>query len=70
MIRSESEYKQAVSRLREEESRMAEHANELKSLDLSRQEIKRAMDPLRSFHEQLKEEVESFETSMALADYW
>jgi DNA-binding Xre family transcriptional regulator len=28
---------------------------------LSKEEIKRALDPVRSFHEQLKEEVESYE---------
>ena len=30
-------------------------------MGLGREEIKRAMDPMMSFHEQLKEEVESYE---------
>jgi len=30
-------------------------------MDLSKEEIRRAMDPVRSFHEQLREEVESYE---------
>ena len=61
MIRSESEYRNAVERLREEESRMTDRKQELAELDLSHEEIKRAMDPLRSFHEQLREEVASYE---------
>lgn len=61
MIRSESEYRNAVERLREEESRMTDREQELAELDLSREEIKRAMDPLRSFHDQLQEEVASYE---------
>ncbi len=61
MIRSESEYQNAVERLREEESRMTDREQELAELDLSREEIKRAMDPLRSFQDQLQEEVASYE---------
>ena len=30
-------------------------------MDLSKEEIKRVLDPVRSFHEQLKEEVASYE---------
>jgi ribosome-binding protein aMBF1 (putative translation factor) len=33
-------------------------------MHLSKEEIKRALDPVRSFHEQLKEEVESYERLM------
>jgi DNA-binding XRE family transcriptional regulator len=61
MIRSETEYQQAVKRLADEEARLKAQRSELKKLDLSQAEIKRAMDPLQSFHEQLKEEVESYE---------
>lgn len=61
MIRSESEYRNAVERLREEESRMTDREQALAELDLSREEIKRAIDPLRSFHDQLQEEVASYE---------
>lgn len=61
MIRSESEYQNAVERLGEEELRMTDREQELAELDLSREEIKRAMDPLRSFHQQLQEEVASYE---------
>lgn len=61
MIRNETEYKEAVERLAAEDTRLKAHRGELKGMDLSQAEIKRAMDPLRSFHEQLKEEVESYE---------
>ncbi|MBX3435351.1 MAG: helix-turn-helix transcriptional regulator [Pirellulales bacterium] len=61
MIRSETEYQEAVKRLADEETRLQAQRDELKKLDLSQAEIKRAMDPLQSFHEQLKEEVESYE---------
>ena len=40
---------------------MREQEAELAAMELSREQIKRAMDPVRSFHKQLKEEVESYE---------
>ncbi len=61
MIRSETEYREAIVRLKDEAIRMKEQQTQLKELDLSKEEIKRVMDPVRSFHEQLKEEVESYE---------
>ena len=61
MIRSETEYQEAVVRLKDEATRMKEQQKQLKELDLSKEEVKRVMDPVRSFHEQLKEEVESYE---------
>jgi ribosome-binding protein aMBF1 (putative translation factor) len=61
MIRNEAEYKEAVARLGEERNRMIEHRRRLKETGLSDEEIKRAVDPIESFHLQLKEEVESYE---------
>lgn len=61
MIRNESEYQEAVRRLREERERLAEHSKRLEGLGLAPDETKRALDPLRSFHDQLAEEVESYE---------
>ena len=61
MIRNESEYKEAVGRLAEERKRLAEHRARLKEAGLSDEEIKRVIDPMESFHLQLKEEVESYE---------
>lgn len=61
MIRNENEYQEAVRRLREERERLAEHRKRLEETGLAADEVKRALDPLRSFHEQLAEEVESYE---------
>jgi ribosome-binding protein aMBF1 (putative translation factor) len=61
MIRNESEYKEAVGRLAEEQRRLTEHRARLKEAGLSDEEIKRVIDPVESFHLQLREEVESYE---------
>jgi len=61
MIRSETEYREAVARLEEERKRLEAHRAELRKAGLSDEEIKRVSDPLESFHLQLKEEVESYE---------
>jgi DNA-binding Xre family transcriptional regulator len=61
MIRSETEYQEAVKRAGEEAARLKEQHAKLKELDLSKEEIKRALDPMRSFHEQLQEEIGSYE---------
>lgn len=61
MIRNENEYKEAVARLGEEWERLKEHAKRLKDAGLAEDEIKRVIDPMESFHLQLKEEVESYE---------
>ncbi|HTU19438.1 MAG TPA: helix-turn-helix transcriptional regulator [Gemmataceae bacterium] len=61
MIRNESEYKEAVGRLAEEQQRLTGHRARLKEAGLSDEEIKRVIDPIASFHLQLKEEVESYE---------
>ncbi|MFT3786026.1 MAG: helix-turn-helix transcriptional regulator [Tepidisphaeraceae bacterium] len=61
MIRNETEYKEAVARLKAEQERLKDHAERLKETGLSPEEIKRVIDPMESFHLQLKEEVESYE---------
>ena len=61
MIRNENEYKEAVARLAEEQKRLTEHRARLKEAGLSDEEIKRVIDPMESFHLQLREEVESYE---------
>lgn len=61
MIRNEGEYKEAVKHLADEQRCLKEHRAKLVDSGLSKEETKRVMDPLRSFHEQLKEEVESYE---------
>jgi DNA-binding Xre family transcriptional regulator len=61
MIRNETEYQEASTRLMEERSRLAEHRDRLREAGLSDVEIKRVIDPMESFHLQLQEEVESYE---------
>ena len=61
MIRNEAEYQEASARLAEERDRLAEHRIRLKEAGLSDEEIKRVVDPMESFHLQMKEEVESYE---------
>jgi hypothetical protein len=54
MIRNEAEYQIASARLLEERNRLAEHRARLKSTNMSDQEIKRVIDPIKSFHLQLR----------------
>jgi ribosome-binding protein aMBF1 (putative translation factor) len=61
MIRNESEYANSVKQLRDQAERMRRQKAELAAMNLSKEEIRRAMDPVRSFHQQIKEEVESYE---------
>jgi ribosome-binding protein aMBF1 (putative translation factor) len=61
MIRNESEYQEAIERLRAEMVRFKDQESALRTRGLSKQEIKRVLDPVRSFHEQLQEEVASYE---------
>ena len=61
MIRNETEYQEAIQRIADEAARLKEQRAKLNELDLSKEEIKRVLDPMRSFHEQLKEEVASYE---------
>ena len=61
MIRNEREYQDAALRLQEEKSRLHAYQAELIKGGLEPDALKRAMDPLRSFHLQLAEEVEYYE---------
>jgi ribosome-binding protein aMBF1 (putative translation factor) len=61
MIRNEAEYQEASKRLFEELGRLDEHRARLKEAGLREIEIQRVIDPLESFHLQLKEEVEAYE---------
>jgi DNA-directed RNA polymerase specialized sigma subunit len=58
MIRNEKEYKEAIRRLEQNKVVIQKQEEELKKHNLSKEEIKRALDPMRSFHQQLAEEVE------------
>ena len=61
MICDESEYHEAIRRLTEQRQRLDEHFVRLKQSGLNKEELKRVMDPVESFHLQLREEVESYE---------
>lgn len=61
MIRNESEYQVAVGRLRDEAARLAEQERLLRERGLTDEQLKNALDPMRSFHLQLREEVEAYE---------
>lgn len=61
MIRNETEYGEAVSRLRDEAARLAEQKATLVDMGLAPEDVERALDPFRSFHLQLREEVEYYE---------
>ncbi len=61
MIRNEKEYQEAVERILQEKDRLAKQEAELKAMGLGPDNVKRALDPMRSFHEQLEEEVRSYE---------
>ena len=61
MIRNEREYKEAIGRIAAEKQRLSEQEAGLKKAGLATKEVKRVLDPMRSFHEQLEEEVRSYE---------
>jgi ribosome-binding protein aMBF1 (putative translation factor) len=61
MIRNDTEYQEALRRLEEGKSHLKAQQVELEKLDLSKAEIRRGTAPLRTFHLQLLEEVQSYE---------
>jgi len=61
MIRNEAEYQEASKRLDDETQRLEQHRARLKETGLGDDEIKRVIDPLASFHLQLREEVDAYE---------
>jgi DNA-binding Xre family transcriptional regulator len=61
MIRSENDYREAIQRLTEEKKRIARQKAKLETMSLAPDEVKRVLDPLRSFHLQLCEEIEHYE---------
>jgi DNA-binding XRE family transcriptional regulator len=61
MIRNDREYREAVERIEQERQRLETQRAELERMGLDESQIKRAMDPMRSFHAQLVEEVGGYE---------
>ncbi len=61
MIKTEDEYQECLRRLNQDLSVIEAQRKQLKEMNLSPEEIERALEPACSFHEQLKEEVEWYE---------
>jgi len=61
MIRNEAEYRETTGRLNDHKKRMARQKSALRKTGLSAAEVKRVLDPMRSFHLQLQEEVKDYE---------
>ena len=61
MIRNETEYQEAVRRFQEEAARLDDQRQNLSEEGFDASEVQRALDPFRSFHDQLAEEIESYE---------
>jgi len=61
MIRSEQEYQKALERLEQDVSVLDQQREKLEELGLEGEELARALQPMQSFHEQLREEVEIYE---------
>jgi hypothetical protein len=61
MLRTDKDYQEAVARLEAEKKRLLQYEQELREMDLTEEQVQRAMAPQWSFHAQLVEEVESYE---------
>ncbi len=61
MIRNESEYKEALKRIDEEKKLIKSQRTKLKEKKLKESALELAMEPILTFHQQLVEEVESYE---------
>ena len=61
MIRNDSEYRKAVARTKAESGRIEQMRKVLIAEELEPEEVKRALDPMVSFHLQLVEETEAYE---------
>ena len=54
MIRSEKEYREALERLREDEEILALQKEKLEGLEHTEEKVRRALEPMLSFHRQLE----------------
>lgn len=61
MIRTNSEYQDALNRLDEDRKVIQMQRDRLKDMHLTSEEMARVLAPALSFHEQLQEEVEAYE---------
>jgi DNA-binding transcriptional regulator YiaG len=61
MIRTNSEYVDALRRLTQDREVVAQQREQLLAAGLTDEQVSRALQPAIAFHEQLKEEVETYE---------
>ena len=61
MIRNETEYQNSLKQIQQTEQVLREQGRKLAAEGLRPDQIKRALDPSRVLHEQMKDEVESYE---------
>ncbi len=61
MIRTEQEYQLTLQNLAEQDERIKLQAAQLKGMKLTKEGIKRVLDPVRVFAEQMREEVATYE---------
>jgi ribosome-binding protein aMBF1 (putative translation factor) len=61
MIRTEAEYKNAQEKLDQEQDTLKRQREQLEEMDLSKEEVERALEPMISFRDQLREEMETYE---------
>ena len=61
MIRTEQEYQLTLQNLAEQDERIKLQAAQLKGMKLTKDGIKRVLDPVRVFAEQMREEVATYE---------
>ncbi len=61
MIRTEQEYRKALEHLKRDAEVLSLQRQKLVDMGISGTDLDRAMDPIQSFHDQLKEEVETYE---------
>ncbi|MFO1006072.1 MAG: helix-turn-helix transcriptional regulator [Planctomycetaceae bacterium] len=61
MIRTEQEYHLTLQKLADQEGRIRQQEEQLKTLGIDKSGIKRVLDPIRSFSAQLREEIETYE---------
>jgi hypothetical protein len=63
MATTESEYRKALEQLEQDADYIHHQRKHLENIDIVSEQLERTMQPTLSFHEQLKEEVNSLNSS-------
>jgi len=61
MIRTDAEYQKAQEKLDQEQETLQRQREQLEEMDLSEEEVERALEPMISFRDGLREEIETYE---------